>query len=95
MSSRKLADSGASKLSRSRQTSGDVSDLTETVTVARNKTFRLFPRDLVRLRDLTEKLGAGTGRRVSEADVVRAGLVLAEKAPAKELLSALKDSLWE
>ena len=95
MSSRKLADSGASKLSRSRQTSGDVSDLTETVTVARNKTFRLFPRDLVRLRDLTDRLGAGTGRRVSEADVVRAGLVLAERAQAKELLSALKDSLWE
>ena len=55
MSSRKLADSGASKLSRSRQTSGDVSDLTETVTVARNKTFRLFPRDLARLRDLTDR----------------------------------------
>ena len=63
MSSRKLAESGASKLSRSRQSPGAVSDLTETVTVARNKTFRLFPRDLLRLRDLTERLGADTGRR--------------------------------
>ena len=95
MASRKLAESGASKLSRSRQSPGAVSDLTETVTVARNKTFRLFPRDLLRLRDLTERLGAGTGRRVSEADVVRAGLVLAEKADAEKLLSALKDSLWD
>ena len=95
MSSRKLAESGASKLSRSRQSPGAVSDLTETVTVARNKTFRLFPRDLLRLRDLTERLGADTGRRVSEADVVRAGLVLAEKADAEKLLSALKDSSWD
>ena len=95
MSSRKLAESGASKLSRSRQSPGTVSDLTETVTVARNKTFRLFPRDLLRLRDLTERLGADTGRRVSEADVVRAGLVLAEKADAEKLLSALKDSSWD
>ena len=95
MSSKKLADSDASKLSRSRQISGAAIDLTDTVSVARNKTFRLFPRDLGRLRGLIERLGAATGRRVSEADVVRAGLLLAEKADPEKLLGALKDSVWE
>ena len=42
-----------------------------------------------------ERLGMATGRRVSEADVVRAGLLLADKATPESLLEALKDSVWE
>ena len=95
MSSKKLADSGASKLSRTRPASGAATDLTDTVSVARNKSFRLFPRDLVRLGTLTRRLAASTGRRVSEADIVRAGLVLAERVDAEELLKAVKDSAWD
>ena len=62
---------------------------------ARNKTVRLFPRALGRLRELSERLGTMTGRRVSEANVIRAALLLADKAEPDVLLAALKDSVWE
>ena len=97
MASRKLVDAEGSKLSRTSESRPDsLSGLTGATAVpARNKTFRLFARDLARLRDLTERLGMATGRRVTEANVMRAGLLLAEKASPEALLEALKDSVWE
>lgn len=70
---RGLADAEGSKLSRASESrAGELSGLTRSTAVpARNKTVRLFPRDLGRLRDLTEWLGMATGRRVREADVMR------------------------
>ena len=97
MAAKRLADAEASKLSRtSVPGAGGLAGLTSSTAVpARNKTVRLFARDLARLRDLTERLGMATGRRVSEADVMRAGLFLADKAMPDVLLGALKDSVWE
>ena len=94
---RGLAGAEASKLSRAAvPRAGELEGLTSGPAVAaRNKTVRLFPRDLGRLRELTERLGMATGRRVSEADVMRAALFLADKAKPEALLSALKDSAWE
>ena len=78
---RGLADAEGSKLSRAGSQSGELAGLTSSNAVpARNKTVRLYAHDLGRLRDLTERLGMMTGRRVSEADVMRAALLLAEKA---------------
>ena len=96
-SKNRLVDAEASKLSRpSVRPAGELSGLTGAAGVpARNKTFRLFAHDLARLRDLTERLAMTTGRRVTEADVMRAGLLLAEKASPEALLEALKDSAWE
>ena len=96
---RGLADAEGSKLSRasgSGSRAADLSGLTSSNAVpARNKTVRLFPRDLGRLREMSERLGMVTGRRVSEANVIRAALLLADKAEPDELLAALKDSAWE
>ena len=93
--SRELAGSEASKLSRAARP-GDGGPLQDVVTpVFKNKTFRLLAKDLARLRDLVEKVGMASGRRVSEADVVKAGLFLASKATPEELLSAVKDALWD
>ena len=97
MASKKLADAEGSKLSRTSESRPEgLTGLTGSTTVpARNKSFRMFPRDLGRLSDLSERLGMMTGRRVSEADVVRASLLLADKATPESLLEALKDSVWE
>lgn len=96
---RGLADAEGSKLSRrsgSAEQAGDLAGLTSPNAVpARNKTVRLFPHDLGRLRELSERLGMVTGRRVSEANVIRAALLLADKAEPDLLLAALKDSAWE
>ena len=95
---RGLADAEGSKLSRagSGSRAGELAGLTSGNAVpARNKTVRLFPRDLGRLRELSERLGTVTGRRVSEANVIRAALLLADKAEPDVLLAALKDSVWE
>ena len=92
-----LADAEASKLSRTSGSRADeLAGLTSSSAVpARNKTVRLFPRDIMRLRELTDRLGMVTGRRVREADVMRAALLLADKAKPELLLAALKDSVWE
>ena len=94
---RGLADAEGSKLSRaSGSRAADLTGLTSSNAVpARNKTVRLFPHDLGRLRELAERLGMVTGRRVSEANVIRAALLLADKAEPGLLLAALKDSAWE
>lgn len=96
---RGLADAEGSKLSRAAgpgERDSDLAGLTSSSGVpARNKTVRLFPRDLGRLRELSERLGMVTGRRVSEANVIRAALLLADKAEPDQLLAALKDSVWE
>ena len=94
---RGLAEAEGSKLSRRGAAgAGRLEGLTSpTAVAARNKTVRLFPRDLGRLRELTERLGMATGRRVSEADVMRAALFLADRAKPQVLLAALKDSVWE
>ena len=96
---RGLADAEGSKLSRpagSAERAAELAGLTSSNAVpARNKTVRLFPRDLGRLRQLSERLGVVTGRRVSEANVIRAALLLADKAEPDVLLAALKDSAWE
>ena len=94
---RGLADAEGSKLSRtSGSRAAELAGLTSSNAVpARNKTVRLFPRDLGRLREMSERLGMVTGRRVSEANVIRAALLLADKAEPDMLLAALKDSAWE
>ncbi len=96
---RRLADAEGSKLSRASGLGSGGSGLaaltSSTAVPARNKTVRLFPRDLGRLRGLTDRLGTATGRRVSEADVLRAALLLADRAESELLLTALKDSVWE
>ena len=95
---RGLADAEGSKLSRGAGPgrAGELAGLTSGNAVpARNKTVRLFPRDLARLRELAERLGMVTGRRVSEANVIRAALLLADRAEPDVLLAALKDSVWE
>ena len=94
---RGLADAEGSKLSRPSGSRGsEWAGLTRGNAVpARNKTVRLFPRDLGRLQELSERLGIVTGRRVSEANVIRAALLLADKAEPDVLLAALKDSVWE
>ena len=94
---RGLADAEGSKLSRvSGSRATELVGLTSSNAVpARNKTVRLFPRDLGRLREMSERLGMVTGRRVSEANVIRAALLLADKAEPDMLLAALKDSAWE
>ena len=93
---RGLADAG-SKLSRAAGSEPEkLEGLTSSDAVpARNKTVRLFPRDLGRLKGLSERLGMVTGRRVSEANVIRAALLLADKTNVDMLLVALKDSAWE
>ena len=97
MASSKLADAEGSKLSRTSEARPQgLEGLTSSTAVpARNKSFRLFPRDLARLSGVAERLGVTTGRRVSEADVVRASLLLADRATPESLLEALKDSAWE
>ena len=94
---RGLADAEGSKLSRaSGSPPAELQGLTSSNAVpARNKTVRLFPRDLGRLKELSDRLGMMTGRRVSEANVIRAALLLADKAEPELLLTALKDSAWE
>ena len=68
---------------------GELAGLTSGNAVpARNKTVRLFPRDLGRL-------GTMTGWRVSEANVIRAAPLLEDKAEPDVLLAALKDFVWE
>ena len=93
--SRKLAGAEGSKLSRATPPGEGVQMKDVTGPVFKNKTFRLLAKDLARLRDLVEKVGMASGRRVSEADVVKAGLFLASKATPEELLSAVKDALWD
>lgn len=97
---RGLADAEGSKLSRppggSAERAAELAGLTSPNAVpARNKTVRLFPRDLGRLKELSDRLGIMTGRRVSEANVIRAALLLADKTESEVLLAALKDSAWE
>ena len=93
--SSELAGSEASKLSRAAPPSEGSQVKDVVAPVFKNKTFRLLAKDLARLRDLVEKVGLASGRRVSEADVVKAGLFLASKATPEELLSAVKDALWD
>ena len=92
--SRNLAGSERSKLTGAAP--GEGAQANDVVApVFKNKTFRLLAKDLARLRDLVEKVGMASGRRVSEADVVKAGLFLASKATPEELLRAVKDALWD
>ena len=93
--SSKLAGSEGSKLSRVTPPGGNPQLKDAMAPVFKNKTFRLLAKDLARLRDLVERVGMASGRRVSEADVVKAGLFLASKATPEELLSAVKDALWD
>ena len=93
--SKKLAGSEGSKLSRVTRPDEGPQLKDAMAPVYKNKTFRLFAKDLTRLRDLVETVGMASGRRVSEADVVRAGLFLAAKVTPDELLGAVKDSLWD
>ena len=92
---RKLAGAEGSKLSRATPPDEGAQVKEVMAPVFKNKTFRLLAKDLARLRDLVEKVGMASGRRVSEADVVKAGLFLASKATPEELLSAVKDALWD
>ena len=94
---RGLADAEGSKLLRaSGSRLAELAGLTSSNAVpASNKTVRLFPRDRGRLREMSERLGMVTGRRVGEANVIRAAPLLADKAGPDVLLAALRDSAWE
>ena len=96
----RLDGAGASKLSRrlagSEQGTGGLEGLTDRRGgKKRNKSFRMAPRDLVRLEGLVERVGAATGRRVAVATLLGGALLLAERASVEDLVAAIKDADWE
>jgi hypothetical protein len=97
MARKSLSDAADSKLTQRQEGRGETPPplVTPRRTSRRPKSFRLGVNDIDRLRRLSQKLGEEAGRHINDTDTLKGLLLLGEKTDVRELLTAIKDAVFE
>ena len=86
---------GKSKLANRTGTTaeGEKLDLVKTKKTATLKAYRLYPDDIVRLKQVVKIMNQESHRNISETAAIRALIVLGSKTSGEKLIRALRETI--
>ena len=82
---------GKSKLAET--AAQDKLDLTKAKKEPTLKSYRLYPDDIARLKEVTKAMNEATHKNISETAAIRALIVLGTKVSGEKLIKALRETL--